>query len=59
MLTTPLWVANTRLKLQGVKFRKEKQEDKQDGVEFEDEIRVARYSGMLGQCLNVPLIKCV
>lgn len=47
VLTTPLWVANTRLKLQGVKFRKEKQEDKRDGVEFEDEIRVARYSGML------------
>ena len=38
LLTTPLWVVNTRLKLQGAKFRNE-------------DIGPTNYSGIIGECL--------
>lgn len=38
LLTTPLWVVNTRLKLQGAKFRNE-------------DIVPTNYSGIIGECL--------
>ncbi|MBV99593.1 Peroxisomal membrane protein PMP34, partial [Eschrichtius robustus] len=38
LLTTPLWVVNTRLKLQGAKFRNE-------------DIVPTNYSGVIGECL--------
>lgn len=37
LVTTPLWVVNTRLKLQGSKFRNA-------------DIRPTNYSGILGKC---------
>lgn len=38
LLTTPLWVVNTRLKLQGAKFRNE-------------DIVPTNYKGIIGKCL--------
>lgn len=38
LLTTPLWVVNTRLKLQGAKFRNE-------------DIVPTNYKGIIGRCL--------
>ena len=38
LLTTPLWVVNTRLKLQGAKFRNE-------------DIVPTNYNGVIGECL--------
>lgn len=38
LLTTPLWVVNTRLKLQGAKFRNE-------------DIVPTNYRGIIGECL--------
>lgn len=40
LLTTPLWVVNTRLKLQGAKFRNE-------------DIIPTNYKGIIGRCRSV------
>lgn len=37
LLTTPMWVVNTRLKLQGAKFRNE-------------DLQQTHYKGIFGQC---------
>lgn len=42
LVTTPLWVVNTRLKLQGAKFKTEK---------FK-ETKLPKYTGILGKCLK-------
>lgn len=44
LVTTPLWVVNTRLKLQGAKFRN-------------TDIRPTHYTGIMGEVMIYQVIK--
>jgi hypothetical protein len=46
LLTTPMWVVNTRLKLQGAKFRNE-------------DLQQTHYRGIFGVCLSICVIHCL